>query len=92
MQYFYAKGISLIAVSGPAGYLYPSPAKSGPAVAEPFAPDRSCAFVLSLMAGGGLEPKRLVTHRFHYSEMVKAYEMAYQRDKSMLGVIFQWRG
>jgi hypothetical protein len=37
-----------------------------------------------------LEPKRLITHRFHYSEMVQAYEMAYAREKSMVGVIFSW--
>jgi threonine dehydrogenase-like Zn-dependent dehydrogenase len=49
------------------------------------------AHTLSLMADGGLEPKRLITHRMHYSEMVQAYEMAYHREKSMLGVIFQWK-
>jgi threonine dehydrogenase-like Zn-dependent dehydrogenase len=43
------------------------------------------------MADGKLEPKRLITHRFHYSEMAKAYEMAYAREKSMLGVIFTWQ-
>ena len=43
------------------------------------------------MADGRLEPKRLITHRFHYSEMAQAYEMAYRREKSMLGVIFTWQ-
>jgi threonine dehydrogenase-like Zn-dependent dehydrogenase len=43
------------------------------------------------MADGRLEPKRLITHRMHYSQMVEAYEMAYHREKSMLGVIFDWR-
>jgi threonine dehydrogenase-like Zn-dependent dehydrogenase len=43
-----------------------------------------------MMADGRLEPKRTVTHRLHYTEMVRAYEMAYRREKSMLGVIFQW--
>jgi len=47
--------------------------------------------VLSLMADGRLEPKRLITHRFHYSEMAQAYEMAQRREKSMLGVIFTWQ-
>ncbi len=56
-----------------------------------FAADRVCTYILSLMADGLLEPKRLITHRFHYTEMVKAYEMAYHREKSMLGVIFDWR-
>ena len=43
------------------------------------------------MADGLLEPSRLVTHRYHYSEMVEAYEMAYHREKQMLGVIFNWQ-
>ena len=92
MQYFYIKGISLIAVSGPAGYLYPN-ATGNPFWAEDhYAADREADHVLSLMADGRLEPKRLVTHRFHYSEMAQAYEMAYRREKAMLGVVFDWQG
>ena len=56
-----------------------------------FAADHAAAHVLSLMEDGRLEPKRLITHRFHYTEMVKAYEMAFHREKSMLGVIFDWQ-
>jgi len=47
--------------------------------------------ILSLMEDGLLEPKRLITHRFHYTKMVEAYEMAYNREKTMLGVIFSWK-
>jgi threonine dehydrogenase-like Zn-dependent dehydrogenase len=91
MDWFYRKGISLISVPGPAGYLFPQGSGQPDTVKNQFASDRASAHILSLMAEGRLEPKRLITHRFHYSEMVKAYEMAYQRDKSMLGVIFQWQ-
>ena len=42
------------------------------------------------MADGKLEPSRLITHQLHYSEMATAYEMAYHREKSMRGVIFNW--
>ena len=83
MNWFYHKGISLIAVSGHAGYLFPNGGQR-------FSRWRECEFVLSLMADGVLEPKRLITHRFHYSQMAEAYEMAYRREKSMMGVIFQW--
>ena len=83
MDLFYAKGISLIAVSEQDGYLYPIRG-------ERFSGERACAHVLSLMAEGRLEPKRLVTHRFKYQDMAEAYEMAYRREKEMLGVIFQW--
>ena len=86
MQFFYIKGISLIAVSGAAGELYPNPDYAGE-----LAGDRRAAHVLSLMADGRLEPKRLITHRFCYTDMGTAYEMAYRREKSMLGVIFDWR-
>ena len=91
MESFYIKGISLIAVSGPSGYLYPAATDTALSMQDRYAADRTAAHVLSLMADGRLEPKRLVTHRFHYREMVEAYEMAYAREKSMLGVIFHWK-
>ena len=58
---------------------------------ERFDDERSCEHVLSLMQEGRLEPKRLITHRFPCTDMVEAYEMAYRREKEMLGVIFQWK-
>jgi polar amino acid transport system substrate-binding protein len=91
MERFYIKGISLFAVSGAAGYLFPADSAAPGQTANRFTADRAAAHILSLMADGRLEPKRLITHRFHYSQMVEAYEMAYQREKSMLGVIFDWR-
>ena len=91
MQNFYIKGISLIAVSGPAGYLYPNGSDDPRTTRDQYTADRTAAHILSLMADGRLEPKRLITHRFHYSEMAEAYEMAYAREKSMLGVIFNWQ-
>ena len=90
MSLFYTRGISLHAVSGPAGYLYSNGTESA-TVENRFSNDRAAAYMLSLMADGSLEPKRLITHRFHYSEMVKAYEMIYHREKSMLGVLFTWK-
>ena len=83
MRWFYQKGISLIAVSGQPAYLFPGDE-------ERFSGHRECEFVLSLMANGNLEPKRLITHRLRYTDMAEAYEMAYRREKGMLGVIFQW--
>jgi polar amino acid transport system substrate-binding protein len=91
MQRFYIKGISLIAVSGPAGYLYPNDGADPMHTQDRYAADRTAAHVLSLMADGRLEPKRLITHRFHHTQMVEAYEMAYYREKGMLGVIFYWQ-
>ncbi|MDE0040527.1 MAG: hypothetical protein OXT74_00685, partial [Candidatus Poribacteria bacterium] len=93
MELFYSKGISIIAVSGAAGNLYPATNRTPYAAQEAqdrFAVDQSAGYILSLMGDGRLEPKRLVTHRFHYTEIAKAYEMIYRREKSMLGVIFDW--
>lgn len=95
MAWFYNKGISLIAVSGRSGYLYPDAGTDPMQTADRYAWDRIADHVVSLMAARDghtkLEPKRLITHRFHYSQMVEAYEMAYHREKNMLGVIFNWQ-
>lgn len=86
MEWFYLKGISLIAVKGTAAYPYPPEEDE-----DRFSWNRACEFVLSLMADGGLEPKRLLTHRFNYTDMVEAYEMAVKQDMTMLNVVFDWR-
>ena len=91
MKWFYRKSLTLISVSGVAGDLYPLGSRQMNLLENRFSTERTCAHLLSLMAEGRLEPRRLVTHRFHYSDMVEAYEMAYRREKSMLGVIFDWR-
>lgn len=84
MRWFYAKGISLIAVSGQAGDLYPSSeARLGA--------EALCAQMLDLMADGKLKPSHLVSHRMPYVDMVEAYEMAYRREKNMLNVVFDWQ-
>ena len=55
MNWFYSKGISLIAINGQVGYQYPSDngnRRDWPSM---------CRFTLDLMRNGKLEPKRLVT-------------------------------
>ncbi len=85
MDWFYAKGISLIAISGRGPDLYPL--RSGE---DRYDSIRSCEHTLGWM-GRGLAPSRLITHRLPYQRMAEAYEMAYEREKQMLGVIFQWQ-
>ncbi|MCY3736410.1 MAG: zinc-binding dehydrogenase [Gemmatimonadaceae bacterium] len=85
MEWFYNKGIALVAVSGRGGYLFPS------AEGDRFDAVRTCEHTLSLMERG-LAPSRLITHRLPYTRMAEAYEMIYRREKGMLGVIFQWKG
>ena len=91
MELFYNKGTSIIAVSERSGYLYPAAGSDPYNTADRYAWDNIADHVASLMADGLLEPSRLITHRYHYSEMVEAYEMAYHREKNMLGVIFNWQ-
>ena len=86
MDLFYNKGISLVAVSGRAGQMYPAPDR------DRFDRKAATRYVLDLMADGTLKPGRLITHRMPYTRMADAYEMIDRREKSMLGVIFQWEG
>lgn len=85
MDLFYAKSLSIIAVSGTAGDLYP------PVDGEHrFPAERQCSYILSLMEDGRLKPSKLITHRMKYTDMVEAYEMIYRREKGMMGVLFEW--
>ena len=84
MEYFYSKGISLIAVCHTDPDLYPP---FNPALGQ----QRHRSHLFTLMAQGLLEPKRLVTHRLHYSRLGEAYDMALRRDKTMMNVVFDWR-
>lgn len=84
MRWFWNKGITLTAANGFAADPFPDGK-------DRFDAERLCAHVLSLMQEGKLEPKKLITHRLHYSEMVEAYEMAYRREKNMLNVVFDWK-
>ncbi|MBM3933461.1 MAG: zinc-binding dehydrogenase [SAR202 cluster bacterium] len=85
MEWFYNKGVSIIAVNGTHGYMYPSGKE------DRFSWDRQCEYVIDLMKDGRLHPKDLVTHRFSYKDIKVPYEMIYRREKNMLGVIFTWK-
>ena len=85
MDRFYIKGISLHAISNhadPCVFPPPEPEQGGQM--------RHRAHLLTIMAEGRLEPKRLITHRFHYSQITEPYEMALRREKSMMNVVFDW--
>ncbi len=83
MRWFQAKALALKSVGHIPPYLYPI-------LGNRFDLKNTGPAILQLMAEGLVEPKRLITHRFSYSEMVQAYEMALSREKSMLGVLFEW--
>jgi threonine dehydrogenase-like Zn-dependent dehydrogenase len=56
-----------------------------------FSIERSCTYLLHLMEEGAIRPGTLITHRLRYDHAAEAYEMALQRQKEMIGVIFRWR-
>ena len=84
LEWFYGKALTIIAVNGQAPYRYPI-------ADERFSLLRSCEHLLAMMRDGSLQPGRLITHRLPPERMTEAYEMAYRRDKSMVGVVFEWR-
>ena len=84
MCWFYGKGLSLIAVNGKAGDLFPGSE-------DRLSGESLCKQMLYYMAQGSISPSKLVSHRMAYKDMVQAYEMAYRREKKMLNVIFDWK-
>ena len=87
MDLFYFKGISVVSVRDPGvmGYLYPLTNNE-----DRLSWNSQCDFVLKLMKENKVNPSELITHRLHYKDMQKAYEMAYDHNKQMLGVLFSW--
>ena len=93
MTLFYSKGISLVAITGPEGDIYPTangsrnPWESGyPGVLG----NKAGRYTMQLIEDGGLRPSKIITHRLGVEEIPSAYDMIYNREKDMLGVIFQW--
>lgn len=81
--WFYGKQLTLIG----AGY---SPRMECPAAAIRFNLRRNLEFVLHGMATGGIDLRTLISHRLPASRMQEAYELASQRDKSLIAVVFEW--
>ena len=96
LEWFYGKALTLIAVAGVAPYAYPAiqaPASGRPveSTGARFSRARGCEYLLDLIQERRLQPARLVTHRLPYGRLGEAYEMALHREKSMIGVVFDWR-
>ena len=86
LKWSYGKNLMIKMVGGPTPYGFPL--QSG---ADRWVKDNGLQFLLHLMEDGAIEPEHLISHRLPYDRAVEAYEMAYHRDKSMVGVIFQWK-
>ena len=92
MNLFYAKGISLVAITGPEGDLYPAmdertPWDSGyPLVTG----SKAGRFTMELIEKGRLMPSKIITHRLASRDIPQAYDLIYERSKELLGCIFEW--
>lgn len=86
LPWLYGKALTIKAVSGLPSYAYPMLAG-----AQRFSIARGCQYLLTLMDEGRLHPSDLITHRLPYDRALEIYEMAYQREKSMIGAVMLWR-
>ena len=96
LEWLYGKSLTIVAVAGAAAYDYPLVlphvhGRASDAAAARFDRLHGCEYLLDLMHDGRIQPQRLITHRLPADRLVEAYEMAYRRDKSMIGAIFDWR-
>jgi threonine dehydrogenase-like Zn-dependent dehydrogenase len=85
LKWLYGKALTIIGVAGLPAYAYPM--RDG---SQRFSIPRGCRYMLDLMSGGAIHPQDLITHRLPYHRAPEAYEMAFNRDKSMIGVVFDW--
>jgi threonine dehydrogenase-like Zn-dependent dehydrogenase len=51
---------------------------------------RNLAFVLDKMASGALNLSTVISHRFPYSRMQEAYELARQHSKQLSAAVVDW--
>lgn len=86
LKWSYGKNLMIKMVGGPTPYGFPL--QSG---TDRWVKDNGLSFLLHLMEDGAIHPEHLITHRLPYDRAVEAYEMAYHREKSMIGVIFNWK-
>ena len=83
--WFYGKQLTLIG----AGY---SPRMDCPPAALRFNLRRNLEFVLRAMATSAIDLRPLITHHLPATRMVEAYELACQREKSLIAAVFDWSG
>lgn len=94
MTLFYAKGISLVAINGPEAEPFPAAAPASRAPWRNGFPldtgERSGRFVMDLIRRGQLRPSGIITHRLPARQIPAAYAMIYEREKTILGCVFEW--
>lgn len=51
---------------------------------------RDIKYVIDMMASGTLDLSPIVSHRFHWSNLKEAYELALQHSKELSAAVFHW--
>jgi threonine dehydrogenase-like Zn-dependent dehydrogenase len=82
-RWLYGKQLAIVG----AGHLPPTSASTSELSVDL---RRNLVFLLHSIASGTLDLSRIISHRFHYSRMHEAYELASQHSKQMTAAIFQW--
>jgi threonine dehydrogenase-like Zn-dependent dehydrogenase len=85
LNWLYGKSLTIVGVHGLPPYAYPLLDGT-----QRFSIERGCRYLLQLMAEGTVCPQDLITHRLPFDQAPKAYELAFNRDKSMIGTVFLW--
>jgi len=45
---------------------------------------------LKLISEKSIQPKKMISHNFHYTEASTAFEMLYENISNLMGVVFDW--
>lgn len=80
---FYNKSISYVSASWMASDDYPPEYQR-------FTVNRIYRYILDRMAAGQLDLAPIITHRFPITKIKDAFDLALSRDKSALGIVFDW--
>ncbi|MEW5979488.1 MAG: zinc-binding alcohol dehydrogenase [Acidobacteriota bacterium] len=80
---FYNRSLSYIASSW-------MPTDEYPPEYQRFTVPRMYGYILDLMAGRRIDVSPLLTHRFPIGRIRDAFELALSKDKSVIGVVFDW--
>jgi threonine dehydrogenase-like Zn-dependent dehydrogenase len=82
---FYNKSISYVSSSWMASDDYPPEYQR-------FTVKRIYRYVLDRMSRGQLDMTPIVTHRFPISKIKEAFDLSISRDKTAIGIVFDWAG
>lgn len=82
---FYNRSLSYISASW-------MPSDDYPPEYQRFTVKRIYRYLLDRMASGHIDPSVIATHRFPIARIKDAFDLAIRKDKSAIGIVFDWSG